>query len=102
MICTTDAQKREVREAIKSGNFYSNEKVWTFLVADILSTSPNRNYYIELFCDRSVGLDPDLDIWFEAMPLSPRTGKRGNSESDTHVDLAFGNIKKRGDTGAGI
>lgn len=102
MIRTTDDQKRKIRVAIESNNFYKNEIVWTFLVADILSTSSNRNYYIELFCDRGIELDLDPDIWFEAMPLSPRAGKSGNSEKDTHVDLAFGNIKKRGDTGAGI
>jgi hypothetical protein len=101
VIRTTDAQKSEIREVIKSDKFYSNEKVWTFLVADILSTSYNRNYYIELFCDRGIELDLDPDIWFEAMPLSPRTEKSGNPER-THVDLAFGNIKKRGNTGAGI
>ena len=101
MICTTDDQKEEIRKAIKSNKFYRNEKVWSFLVADILSTSSNRNHYIELFCDSGIELDPDPDIWFEAMPAPPRTEKSGNPER-TRVDLAFGNIKKRGDTGAGI
>ena len=101
MIRTTDDQKRKIRVAIESNNFYKNEGVWTFLVADILSTSSNRNYYIELFCDSGIELDLDPDIWFEAMPTPPRTGKSGYPEK-THVDLAFGNIKKRGDTGAGI
>ena len=79
MIRTTDAQKDEIRKAIKSNKFYRIEKVWTFLVADILSNSLNRNHYIELFCDSGIELDIDQDIWFEAMPPHPRTEKKRKS-----------------------
>jgi flagellar biosynthesis regulator FlaF len=65
LIRTTAAQKDEIRKAIKSNKFYRIEKVWTFLVADILSNSLNRNHYIELFCNKEIEIDTYLDIWYE-------------------------------------
>jgi len=102
LIRTTDAQKDEIRKAIKSNKFYRIEKVWNFLVADILSNSLNRNHYMELFCNKEIEIDSYLDIWYESEPLSPRKGKSGNSEGNTKLDLAFGNIKNRGNTKSGI
>ena len=102
MINTTDAQKAEIQKAIKSNEFYRNEKVWNFLMADILSNSLNRNRYIELFCNNKIKIESELDIWYEAEPLSPRKGKFGNSEDNTKLDLAFGNIRLRENTQSGI
>lgn len=102
MIRTTAAQKDEIKRAIKSNKFYRIEKVWNFLVTDILSNSSNRNHYIELFCNKEIEIDTYLDIWYEAMPLSSRRGKSGNSEGNTKLDLAFGNIKNRANTKSGI
>lgn len=102
MIHTTNNQKAEIRKVIESNKFYRNEKVWNFLIADILSNSMNRNYYIKLFCNNSIKIESKIDIWYEAEPISPRKGKRGNSEGNTKLDLAFGNIKRRGKTDAGI
>lgn len=102
MIRITDAQKAEIRKAIESNKFYRNEKVWNFLVADILSNIMNRNHYLELFCNKDIRIDSNLDIWFESEPLSPRKGKSGNSEGNTKLDLAFGNIKNRANTKSGI
>lgn len=102
MIRTTDAQKAEIQKAIKSNRFYRNEKVWNFLVTDILSNSLNRNHHIELFCNNKIKIEFDLDIWYEAEPISPRKGKSGNSEGNTKLDLAFGNIRLRENTQSGI
>ena len=103
MIRTTQKQKREIYNAIAKGDFLNNEKVWTYLIADILTNSKNAMDYYRLFCEPQLNLpDKRLDIWFEALPIPPRKGRRGNSERNAHLDLAFGNIKRRNSTKAGI
>lgn len=103
MIRTTQKQKQEIYNAIAKGDFLNNEKVWTYLIADILTNSKNAMEYYRLFCEPQLDItDERLDIWFEAQPLSPRKGRRGNSEGNTLLDLAFGNIKRRASKEAGI
>lgn len=102
MIRTTNNQKAEIQKIIKSNKFYRNEKVWNLLMADILSNSMNRNYYMRLFCNNRIIIESEIDIWYEAEPISPRKGVPGNSEGNTKLDLAFGNIKLRKNTQSGI
>ena len=71
-------------------------------MANILSNSLNRNHYIELFCNKEIGIDSDLDVWYESKPIPPRKGESGKSEGNTKLDLAFGNIRLRKNTQSGI
>jgi len=101
---TTDAQLNEIKKAI-SKKSYQNEKVWTYFVAKILENPnvnkkfPNiRQQVLEYLFDKSISkseIDP-LIIGFEVQPLSPRSGPSGNTEGNTHLDLAIGNITNRG------
>lgn len=103
MIRTTDSQKAEIRQAINSNGFYRNEKVWTYLVADILPNSEHINNYLKLFCnDDTTRNDFDRNIWFESEPIPPRKGSSGNAEGNTKIDLAFGAIRIRKNTQSGI
>lgn len=102
MIKTTLKQIDKMKNAINSKGWEENEKIWTLLIANILSNSRFKDYYLKKFCDYTILLAQDYDIWFESQPLSPRKDKYGHSEKNTHLDLAFGNIKKRGSSRSGI
>jgi hypothetical protein len=98
MIHTTDAQRAEIRRKIVNGEFWSDEKVWTYLVAHCLSDSEHRREYFRLVAgDRN-----PFDVWFEAQPLPPRRGVARNTEGNSKLDLSFGAIRPRCDTAAGI
>lgn len=102
LVHTTTARKAEIEALIRSNNSFSKEEVWNYLIANILLNSKNRNNYIRLLCDNSISIPECIDIWFEVQPLSARKGSSGNSEGNNRIDLAFGNIKKRGNTETGI
>lgn len=102
LVHTTTAQKAEIERLIESSDFYLTEKVWAYLMASILVNSSNRNDYIKLFCDKSISIYPNIDVWFEAEPLSVRKDCAGNTEGNISVDLAFGNIRRRDKTKVGI
>ena len=102
MIKTTKEQKCKIMKAIESDNIYGNEAVWNFLIAYILSNPLSQKKYFPSFCDASVLMNSNYDIWFESEPLSPRTKKRGYSEGNTKLDIAFGSIQKRIKTACGI
>ena len=96
MIKITNPQIDKIKELITKDDFYSNERLWTFLLAYILSESKNRKDYLKLFCDDELSISSDIDIWFEAQPLVARSGSSGYTEGNNILDLAFGSIKKRG------
>ena len=102
MVTTTNEQMVEMHRALNAPNAHRNEKVWTYLIADILCNSKLRNKHIACFCDKDTQLDDSYRVWFEAQPLVPRKGQRGKTEGNTRLDLAFGSIKRRGCTKAGI
>lgn len=102
MIGTTSAQLREMRLAREAKNWSRNEKVWTFLVASILARSEKQPELMALFCGEPVSVPEPLDVWFEAQPMPPRKGREGDSEGNSRIDLAFGNIAQRAGTGSGI
>jgi hypothetical protein len=102
MIETTTEQINKIVAAIKSKKIYGNEAVWNFLITSILSNSSLQKDYFQLFCDVSIPMTSNYDIWFESEPLSPRTKKRGYSEGNTKLDIAFGSIQKRPKTACGI
>lgn len=96
MIQITSPQIDKIKKLITKDDFYSNEMLWTFLLAYILSESKNRKDYLKLFCNDKLSISSDIDIWFEAQPLVARSGSSGCTEGNNILDLAFGSIKKRG------
>jgi hypothetical protein len=102
LVQTTNAQKAKIDKLINSSDFYLKEKVWAYLMANILVKSSNRNDYIKLFCNESISIYPNTDVWFEAEPLSVRKDSIGNTEGNISIDLAFGNVKRRDKTKVGI
>ncbi len=104
-ISTTDNQKKEIHKAIQSGNYAHNEKVWTYFVAHLILNSKNKKQLLEKFLGGNSIKEPcvkEMEIWYEAQPISPRKGVSGNSEGNTCLDMSFGAIKKREETDGGI
>jgi len=103
MIKTTRSQKIEILKKIESGKYLNDEKVWTFLLAHLIDrqTKKTKLDILRLFTAQDISAIPD-EIWFEAQPISPRRGKKGESEGNTRIDLAFGDIGLRNDTECGI
>jgi len=95
-VITTQAQKNEVQREIIGNKIKGNEKIWSYLIADILTHSAFKSEYINLFCGGE-STSSDLDIWYEAEPIPPRIG-----EGNTKLDLAFGSIRLREGTQLGI
>lgn len=93
---TTVAQEKEVMEEIRQKRISGNEKIWTYLVADILTNSTFKTDYISFICGEKVKA-ADPEIWYEAEPIPPRIG-----EGNTKLDLAFGSIRLREGTQLGI
>jgi hypothetical protein len=102
MIRTTQAQLREIRDALQKSNVNRNEKVWTFLVACLFDRASLQSKMIERLCGEPLKMPQDAEIWFEAEPIPPRKGTKGNAEGNTKLDLAFGHVARRGTTAAGI
>jgi len=101
-IRTTRAQLDEIRRSLVADNRWWNEKVWTYLVADILANSPNSERYVQMLCGGDVVTGRTRDVWFEAQPMGPRKGTRDETESNTTLDLALGDVCVRGNSAAGI
>lgn len=97
MVITTEAQKKEIATDIQRNRIIGNEKVWTFLVANILANSHFQKGYLKHFCGEQIILKSKLDVWFEAEPIPPRI-----DEGNTKIDLCFGSIRKRENTELGI
>lgn len=95
MIQTTKEQIRKIIKALESDNIYGNEVVWNFLIAYILSNPSSQNKYFQIFCDGSIPITSNYDIWFESQPVSPRKDRQGHTEKNTHLDIAFGSIASR-------
>ena len=72
------------------------------MVASLLANAPNQQALVDLLCGGKATVREPLDVWFEAQPLAPRKGTAGDSEGNTKVDLAFGHVRARGATAAGI
>lgn len=98
----TDRQKNEIQNAVKSDDFYRNEKVWTCFIASLIEKSTQKNFYLSLFASSTISFPSDIQFWIEAQPLPPRKGYSGFSEGNTKLDLSFGCIEKRDGTDLGI
>jgi hypothetical protein len=102
-ILTTAKQHAKIAEAVGGENAPWNEGLWTYLFASILATSPRREEHLRLLCGEAVDPHGRVDAWFEAQPMPPRGGHRGFSEKNSKIDLALGDIKRRGrPEGSGI
>jgi hypothetical protein len=103
MIRTTHTQRAEIRNKLTPEIRWQNEKIWTYLVADLLDQAPDQGPLFSMLCGEGVPCTHRLDLWFEAEPLSPRKGTPGvDHESNTKIDLAFGAIRQRTTTASGI
>lgn len=103
MIRTTKEQRTAVRNRLSPSIEWKSEKIWTYLVAEILERAPVQGSYLSALCGRSIADAERMDSWFEAQPLAPRKGTSGvDNESNTKIDLAVGAIRRRGRTGSGI
>ncbi len=102
MLKTTEKQRKEIKRKIKDGNLERKEKLWNFLVGNILAEAENRQKYVRKFTDSSLRVSDECEVWFEAEPKSPRKGRRGNTEGNTKLDLAFGALSNRENKDCGI
>jgi hypothetical protein len=103
MIRTTPAQRAAIFSKLAPHIHWLNEKIWTYLVADILDKAADQAPLLATLCGEPVACAGRLDPWFEAEPLSPRKGTPNvDNESNTKIDLSFGAIGARGTTGCGI
>lgn len=96
MIQITGVQEDSVQEMIKEMKI-NNEKIWTYYIAHLLDTSAKKSEYLDMFCGKNIRFNDNMYIGYEAQPVPPRM-KEGN----THLDLAFGSIKKRDEKEMGI
>lgn len=102
-IQTTAKQHAKFAGAVGSKNAPWNESLWTYLVASILTTSARRAEHIRILCGDKVATSECAQAWFEAEPMPPRRGRKGFSEKNSKIDLAVGNIERRGSSdGSGI
>jgi hypothetical protein len=103
MIQTTVRQIGAIRGKLSRPITGSDEKLWTYLVADLLDRAADQGPYLQLLCGEAVPLSGHLDPWVEAQPISPRTGSRtGERETNARIDLAVGAIRLRPRTDCGI
>ena len=99
-IITTDAQIEELND--KKNRSVNNEKLWTWFVAKIMEYPKYNNRVFDYLFNKSIDNINSFNIGFEVQPLSPRKGESGNTEGNTHLDLAFGHLELRADTNSGI
>jgi len=67
-----------------------------------LENSKYKNRVFDYLFNKSIYNINSFNIGFEVQPLSPRKGKEGNTEGNTHLDLSFGHLELRTDTKSGI
>lgn len=102
-IKTTPAQKNELRKKFdNNGMWLRDEKVWTWLLASVISDSPKKQLLQQMLIGNKEIIKSDLDFWYEAQPIPPRQGKSKSSEGNSKLDLSFGDIKLRKGTELGI
>lgn len=84
-------EERNIRD------FY-DEQVWTFLLASsyAMAGSSGATQLASLLTENPQS-GPVDQLWFEVLPIPPR-----HQEGNTHLDLAFGAIAKRGTMESGI
>jgi hypothetical protein len=102
MIITSTQQRKKMKRAAGKPSAAWDERVWSYLVADMLCISNFRHSYLRRFCDIDIPIEYVPDVWLESQPLSPRKGHNGNTEGNSVLDLAFGAIRQRGKTHSGI
>lgn len=71
MIRTTRAQRAEIQRKLTPEIRWQNEKIWTYLVADLIDQAPDQGLLLSALCGEAVPCTQRLDLWFEAEPLSP-------------------------------
>jgi len=83
----------------KNLNELEDEQLWTFLLGCGYAVSGTDGVQLlsELLTGKKVSRKPDRKIWLEVLPIPPR-----ESEGNTHLDLAIGDISLRNGTYSGI
>jgi len=101
-IIITHAQQQKIDKLIsKYKDHINDETLWTWVVANILQKEISKNStLIEYIIGKKINVN-DLNIGFEVQPLSTRKGVRGNTEGNTHLDLAIGHFIRRGGRDSG-
>lgn len=100
---STTKQHARIANAVGGKNAPWNESLWTYLVASILTTSPRRAEHLQHLCGDKVSPPERAQAWFETQPMPPRRGHKGFSEKNSKIDLAVGDIERRGSPdGSGI
>lgn len=80
----------------------NDEELMTFLFANVLKDNfSNENLRRVIHDDFDHNVD-NSKMMLEALPMSPRRGTQGNSESNTNLDLVLGDFEKRPGTSGGI
>jgi hypothetical protein len=80
-----------------------DEQVWTFLVTygfAVGGTDGLRTLFESLVEGQRVG--QPQQAWLEMLPMPPRQGVSGKSESNSEIDLLVGDIGARGQTVSGV
>ena len=100
LIKTTEAQKLLLNKSLSHEIQKGDEKSLTYLILQCINQNNLVTEFVNLLTKEKVATP--IDLWFEAEPLSIKKGKSGKSEGNSKIDLAFGAIKPRGNTGCGI
>ncbi len=94
-----DLVARVRREEQKSSRDFTDEQIWTFLVACGYAIAGEQGIarLTEIVTGSHQKSPANPKIWFEVLPIPPRKG-----EGETHIDLALGTIAIRQGTESGI
>ena len=88
--------KKIINNSKKPEKHYNDETLWTWIVVKILENPKNNKWVFDCLFNKTINNIDNFKIGFEVQPLSPRRGNLGNTEANTHLDLAIGNITNRG------
>jgi hypothetical protein len=83
-------QLHALERRISGSRWYVDEQIWTFLVAALMSESPE--LYISILCGKRLPLPVAGQVACEAEPLSTRGG---TWEGNTVIDIALGHVQVR-------
>ena len=105
-IITSQKQVCRIKKIInnfkKPEKHYNDETLWTWIVVKILENPKNNKWVFDYLFNKTINNIDNFKIGFEVQPIPPRKGTKTDTEGNTHLDLAFGHLEKRGKTESGI